>query len=82
MKADGRFWVHVSISRKNWTPSHDDLVAVKRDFLGSRYAYAVFPAESAYVNIHQHCLHLWSLAEGDGRVLPEFSEDLAGVRSI
>ena len=82
MKSDDRFWVHVSLSRKNWTPSHEDLRLVKAAFLGDRYAYVVFPPESQYVNLHSHCLHLWALAENNGRVLPEFSENLAGVRSI
>lgn len=84
LKADNRRWVHISVSRKNWNPSHDDLVMVKRDFIGDRYAYSIFPVKEVYVNLHTHCLHLWALAEGeDGRVLPEFSEVLEGVgRSI
>lgn len=82
-KADGRKWLHISVSRKNWNPSHDDMCLVKRAFIGDRYAYAVYPPSENYVNIHTHCLHLWALAEGDGRVLPEFSEILAGIgRSI
>ena len=78
-KDDGRRWVHVSVSRKNWTPSHDDMCLVKRSFIGNRYAYAVFPPEEQYVNIHRYCLHLWALAEGDGRVLPEFRGQIEGV---
>jgi len=81
-KEDDKFWVHVSLSRKSWTPTYDDLRMVKRDFLGDRYAYQVFPPEETFVNIHNHCLHLWSLAEGDGQVLPEFSGTIDGVHSI
>ena len=81
-KEDGRKWLHVSVSRKNWNPSHDDMCLVKEAFIGDRYAYAVYPPKQVYVNIHSHCLHLWALVEEDGRVLPEFSGVLAGVRSI
>jgi hypothetical protein len=83
LKSDNRWWLHVSYSRKAWTPTHADTCQIKCEFIGERYAYAVFPPSSKYVNIHQHCLHLWALVEGDGRVLPEFSYTLSGVgRSI
>lgn len=84
LKGDGSQWLHVSYSRKSWTPTHEDTVLVKRAFIGDdRYAYAVFPPASHYVNIHAHCLHLWARMEGDGRVLPEFSAELEGLgRSI
>jgi hypothetical protein len=84
MKDDGRWWVHVSFSRKQWDPSHSDACQVKRDFLGDRYAYAVHPPSEKYVNIHSHCLHLWCLVDADsGCVLPEFSDVIEGVgRSI
>ncbi len=78
-KSDGKRWLHVSFSRKNWTPSHQDACMVKVAFIGNRYAYAVFPPADRYVNIHEHCLHLWALAEGDGRVLPEFSAELPQI---
>lgn len=80
MKSDGHWWVHVSASRKDWTPNHADMLAVKRVFLGDRYAYAVWPPESEYVNIHKHCLHLWSRVDAvNGKVLPEFSDVLEGI---
>jgi hypothetical protein len=84
LKDDNRWWLHVSFSRKAWTPSHDDTCQVKRDFIGDRYAYIVHPPAEKYVNIHQHCLHLWALVSADqGRVLPEFSDFLEGIgRSI
>ncbi len=83
-KEDGRQWLHVSYSRKSWTPNHDDTVKIKNAFIGSDlYAYAVFPPEENYVNIHAHCLHLWAMMEGDGKVLPEFSGVIPGIgRSI
>jgi hypothetical protein len=80
MKEDGNWWVHVSASRKTYAPSHADMQTVKRAFLGDRYAYAVWPPEDKYVNIHANCLHLWSRIDHvNGRVLPEFSEVLPGI---
>lgn len=83
-KADGCAWVHISVSRRSWTPTHEDMARVKDAFLGpQRYAYAVWVPAELHVNIHPHCLHLWHKLEGDGRVLPEFSEILPGIgRSI
>ena len=84
-KADGRNWVHVSVSRKHWTPTHEDMALVKRDFIGpDRYCYSVWPPESRYVNIYKYCLHLWAEWDSaDGRCLPEFSEILPEIgRSI
>src|SRR6478609_2204141 len=74
-KEDGRTWIHVSVSRKDWTPSHEDMSLVKEAFIGpDRYAYSVWAPTSLHVNIHSFCLHLWALLESpDGKVLPEFS---------
>ena len=82
VKGDGNPWIHVSYSRKSWTPTHEDTCKVRAAFIGNRYAYAVFPPEEKYVNIHPHCLHLWARLDG-AAVTPEFSEVLEGIgRSI
>lgn len=84
-KSDGQYWLHLSVSRKSWTPTHEDMALVRRDFIGEdRYAYAIWPPSDKYVNIHQHCLHLWACLDSlDGRMLPEFSEILPEVgRSV
>ena len=82
VKADGEQWLHLSISRKDWDPTHFDMCKAKTDFLENRYAYSVFPPAENYVNIHSHCLHLWARLDGEP-VLPEFSEMLKGIgRSI
>jgi hypothetical protein len=70
------------VSRKKYIPSRLDMVMVNEAFIGDRYAYAVFPPSEQYVNVHLNCLHLWSLAERDGRVLPEFSGLVLGAKSI
>ena len=83
-KEDDRWWVHVSVSRATRTPTHEDMALVKRDFIGDRYAYSIWPPTDKYVNIHAHCLHLWAMVDAaDGKILPEFSEFLPVVgRSI
>lgn len=66
---DGLTWWHISVSaRERWgkppvqrVPSYDELCAVKRVFIGdAAMAIQVFPKASEHVNIHPHCLHLWS----------------------
>lgn len=83
LKDDDKFWLHVSFSRAKSMPTHEDSCFVKQAFIGDRYAYAVFPPKSQYVNIHQFCLHLWALVDdSDGRALPEFSGEYMGVKTI
>jgi hypothetical protein len=58
-------------------PDFDDLMIVKELFIGTEAkAIMVFPARSKHVNIHPHCLHLFSCMTGDP--LPEFSSELEG----
>lgn len=83
MKADDKFWLHVSVSRVKTMPRHEDMILAKVAFIGDRYAYSVYPPRSEYVNIHAYCLHLWALVDDKlGQVLPEFSGDVGGVKSI
>ncbi len=77
-KKDGECWLHVSASRVNRTPSHEDMALIKTAFLGERYAYSVWPPSEKYVNIHKHCLHLWARLDG-AAVLPEFSDVIEGI---
>lgn len=82
VKEDGQWWMHLSVSRKSWDPTHADMCEAKRAFLGDRYAYSVHPPEHRYVNIHSHCLHLWARFDGKP-VLPEFDSIVDGIgRSI
>lgn len=67
---DGLTWWHISVSARERfygkpplerLPSYDELCAVKRVFVGEdAMAIQVFPKASEHVNIHPHCLHLWS----------------------
>lgn len=77
-EADGRRWLHLSLSRKDRLPTWDDLRAAKEAFLGDRYAVQVLPPRRLYVNINPRVLHLFALADpADPWPLPEFS--LGGV---
>jgi hypothetical protein len=53
-------WEHVSVSKRNWTPTWQEMEAVKQLFWGDRETVIQFhPKKSEYVNIHKNCLHLW-----------------------
>jgi hypothetical protein len=70
----GGEWTHASIAHPDRMPTYHELVLLKRAVWGDDgYAYQVFPARSAHVNIHSFALHLWGLSNGQ-RVLPEFGE--------
>ena len=70
-EADGKRWIHVSMSRPGELPSYQDMCVVKEVFIGSkRKAIQVFPASDEHVNIHPYCLHLWCCIDGDD--LPDF----------
>ena len=72
VEQDGRRWLHVSLARRTRLPSWDDVRQVKELFIGrDRPAVQVLPAASRYINIHPHCLHLWSCLDGDP--LPDFA---------
>jgi len=76
-KSDNNYWIHVSVSTKHETPTHEEMARVKKDFIGEdRYAYSVWPPKDKYVNIMKHCLHIWACLNEDGRILPEFSSPI------
>lgn len=75
---DGKRWYHLSVSRPKKEPSYYDLCEVKNLFLGEdSLALLLFVPEAEHVNIHPHCLHLWSCV--DGRPTPDFTW---GMQSI
>jgi hypothetical protein len=59
---NGVEWIHVSLSRWDAIPTWMDIKKVKNEFLGKdEEACMTFPKQKDYVNLHQHCLHLWML---------------------
>lgn len=81
-EADEKRWFHLSVSHKKRMPTHDELCEAKNYFIGiDRYAVQVYPPAHRHVNIHPHCLHLFSCL--DGHPLPEFSRKMDnGERQI
>lgn len=57
---DGKEWRHLSVSRRSRTPSHEDMVRAAEAFLDvDAVSLSIFPPRSQWVNVHEHCLHLW-----------------------
>jgi hypothetical protein len=59
--SDGSGWDHVSVTiNRNRTPTWEIMCIVKDLFWDKTDTILQFhPAESDYVNMHPHCLHLW-----------------------
>ena len=58
--SDGLGWEHVSVSRDDRTPTWDEMCQVKDMFWDeSDCVIQYHPAKKDYVNVHNHCLHLW-----------------------
>ena len=71
IEADGKNWVHLSVSKRKEMPSWAELVQVKELFLGKdSLAIQVFPPRSEWVNHHNYCLHLYQCL--DQRPVPDF----------
>lgn len=77
--ADGTTWYHVSYSRQDQIPTHEDTCAVRKAFFrADALAVAVFPPVDEYVNIHPRTLHLWQRLLPEDRLIP----DLRGVHPL
>jgi hypothetical protein len=64
--SDGAGWEHVSVSRKDRTPTWDEMCQVKDMFWGPEDCVVQFhPPKSQYVNVHPNCLHLWRRVDSD-----------------
>lgn len=58
--SDGLEWEHVSVSRKDRTPTWDEMCQVKAMFWDDEDCVVQYhPPRSKYVNNHSNCLHLW-----------------------
>ena len=58
----GGGWEHVSVSprKSNYTPTWDDMCAIKDLFWNDDEAVIqIHPAKADYVNNKKNCLHLW-----------------------
>ena len=65
-------WDHVSVApaKSNYTPTWDDMCAIKDLFFKDDEAVIqIHPPKSEYINIKENCLHLWRRNDAD-MVLP------------
>lgn len=52
--------VHITVGKKQKTPTWEQMCFVKSLFWGKEDTVVQYhPAESEYVNLHEHVLHLW-----------------------
>jgi len=92
--SNGLGWEHVSVSVKSdWAcsrepgrcPTWEEMDFVKGMFWGSEdVVMQLHPAESMYVNYHEHCLHLWRPSKEairNGATIPVPAPMLVGPRS-
>ena len=53
-------WEHLSVSMPNKTPTWEQMCRMKDIFWNKNETCVEYhPAESQYVNMHKHCLHIW-----------------------
>lgn len=73
-EADGRRWIHVSVSHRDRLPTWEELREVKDWIIGrAALAVQVLPRAEEYVNLHPNCLHVWHCLDGDP--VPDFRRD-------
>lgn len=64
-------WDHVSFDGKLTTPTWEDMCMIKdMSFEPNECVIQFHPSKEEYVNIRQHCLHLWKLQENDSCYMP------------
>ncbi len=73
MVGDPHDWLHASMTRRDRTPSYEDLCLLRAAVFGNGWAYQVFAPTAAHVNIHVNALHLWGRADGQP-ALPDFGQ--------
>lgn len=73
VEADGRAWLHLSVSHAQRIPTWGELRVAKEQFLGDREAYQVLPPRARYVNLRNNVLHLFALLDETQSALPDFT---------
>ncbi len=57
---------HFSISRKDRTPTWEEILTVKVILMGDVDCIMVMPKYADYVNIRKYCFHVWECPEAWG----------------
>jgi hypothetical protein len=66
-------WNHVSVSLEHRNPSWNEMCFVKDLFFDEEELCLQFhPAKSEYVNLHNHCLHIWQPPKELEKYLEDF----------
>lgn len=64
--SNGMGWDHVSVSHPLRTPTWAEMCAIKKLFFHDDETVVQFhPAQERYINVHEHCLHLWRWQGGE-----------------
>lgn len=72
IEEDGKKWLHMSMSHRKRVPTYDELMYLKRHWIGDdRKAIMVLPEKDKHINIHPFVLHLWCCVDGDA--IPDFT---------
>lgn len=67
----GGGWDHVSVSKRNKTPTWEEMCFIKDLFWDeSEVVVQYHPAKDDYVNVAKTCLHLWRLQDQEFPVPP------------
>lgn len=73
-------WEHVSVSLQDRTPSWDEMCYIKDLFWGEDDCVVQYhPPKSEYVNMHEHCLHLWRPTRSQ---VPTPDSMMVGIKQI
>ena len=73
-------WEHVSVSTQKRCPTWDEMDAVKRLFWDDEECVMqLHPPRSAWVNNHEHCLHLWRPLRSEIPLPPTIAVGLIGA---
>lgn len=76
--SNGAGWEHVSVSRRDRTPTWEEMCQVKDIFWDEDDCVIQYhPPKSEYVNNHKNCLHLWRPL---GRNIPTPPALLVGIK--
>lgn len=75
---DLRVWLHLSIAHLRRIPTYDELAAMKDAFARDRRCIMVMVPKTEHVNIHPHCLHLYTCIRGEDH-LPDFTQGTGSI---
>lgn len=75
---DSGHWLHLSIARRKTMPSWADLCHARDEFgYGDRLFVQLMPAQTAWLNLHNYCLHLFHRL--DAETVPRLLWDQEGA---